>query len=179
MPSGADPSSSLGRTASRSVKSSPSVCKMSKTWTTRKPRICCTLFSSPLSVSIFVLYLQGTKIAMPFSPFLTKQSDFHRLKPRHYGGVGSLQEDHQVIVEAVALEPRHDLQHPLPVVARDDLGDGILELVVGSTDLVVPRVVLGHRVPPWLGGFPAARASVTRRGQGCKSRRDASARERP
>jgi hypothetical protein len=75
---------------------------------------------------------------MPFSPFFTKRpSDFHRLKPATTVAPRALQEDHQVIVEAVTVELRCDLEHPPPVVARGDLGDRVLELVVGGAELVV------------------------------------------
>lgn len=52
------------------------VWEMSKTCTTRKPRMDCKVFSLPSSSSIFVRYLHGAKIAIPFSPFTKRPIDF-------------------------------------------------------------------------------------------------------
>jgi hypothetical protein len=42
-----------------------------------------------------------------------------------------------MVVEAVAVELGHDLKHPLPVVARRDLSDTLLELLVRRPEFVV------------------------------------------
>lgn len=72
-----------------------------------------------------------------------------------------------MVIEAVAMELRDHLEHPLPVVARRDLGDRTLQLVVSGSKLVAPALGLGaHGVPPALGGF----ACRTRAGYATGSR---------
>ena len=61
-----------------------------------------------------------------------RPSDFHPVEAGDDRCVRALQEDHEVVVEAVAVELRHDLKDPLPVVAGRDLGDGLLEEDLGA-----------------------------------------------
>lgn len=101
---GAAPSKSLGRTASRSGSSSPSVCEISKTCTTRNPRICCNVFSSASSVSILVLSYTGEDRDSLFALLDETAKLLPSIEAGDHWRVGSLAEDHEVVVKAVAVE---------------------------------------------------------------------------
>jgi hypothetical protein len=83
-------------------------------------------------------------MAMPFSPFFTVRPSAFQVEAGDVGRILALQADRDDVAKAVAVKARLHGEQSFPIVAGDDVGDPLLQLLQQRSGLLGARGSFGR-----------------------------------